>query len=703
MGIIKEFSVHVLHLIFPRIFIWKDAIPVNNRYRLILSFYDTLCWSFVLTDVLKFVYYSIRYINIAERRLGRSRELGRAISIYASALMTMPFFGFAVKMHTKALHLREILGDHHGTAVSLQYMGFCFQWMAEYARAVESLNRSVTILIKIGDLRQLALSVVPLCQCYWLIADHERLAGVIEQLKNISSKGDDKYGLCCVWLYKSIYHFQKGDMLSAETHAMNAMNMSRNHELWVVYYLAAITMGQVSLEENDTESAMKHLMEAEDLYGKHQFLKHYSVLIFLLKAELLLECFMADDSKNNSRKKRDLKDVRKHCKNALKRTAAWPSHYGIALRINAKYLSMIGKSRKADECYNMSIEYNRRIGRRYEEAKSHNDYGMFLFQTGNSVKAKDNLEKAYFIFADIASVLYQDRIGKILGINTVTAEANPIQRMLENGRAEYINKIVIEITDSADINHMLDTVIAKSVEMTCAQRGYLIMVNEKNEHVVKSFKDVSGAGPMVYSKHIVESVFRRGNYIITESIVSFGLRSILCLALKSWDKVIGVCYLDNPLSAGIFTGEQAELMQSLMFGLTRLIENTVIDEKEGSEAGEGKQPIITEVTSERMEKAINYIKENFMSDISREGLALSVEMSPDYLGKLFKVYTGKKMSDYINELRINEAIRLLKLNNSTIAEIASSVGFENVKTFNRVFLKITSKSPRNYRNFGEIS
>ena len=72
-------------------------------------------------------------------------------------------------------------------------------------------------------------------------------------------------------------------------------------------------------------------------------------------------------------------------------------------------------------------------------------------------------------------------------------------------------------------------------------------------------------------------------------------------------------------------------------------------------------------------------------------------MSPNYFGKIFRDYTGKKMSDFITELRIEDALDLLTNTDERIIDIAYSSGFENLRTFNRAFLSKTGMTPQQYR------
>jgi len=99
-----------------------------------------------------------------------------------------------------------------------------------------------------------------------------------------------------------------------------------------------------------------------------------------------------------------------------------------------------------------------------------------------------------------------------------------------------------------------------------------------------------------------------------------------------------------------------------------------------------------------METVIEYIRNNYSCPLTREDLADIVEISPDYLGRMFQKYTGKKLKEYINEYRITESARLISETSHSFIHIAYEVGFECVATFNRYFQKVYGMAPRLYRH-----
>ena len=59
--------------------------------------------------------------------------------------------------------------------------------------------------------------------------------------------------------------------------------------------------------------------------------------------------------------------------------------------------------------------------------------------------------------------------------------------------------------------------------------------------------------------------------------------------------------------------------------------------------------------------------------------------------------SGEKINEFINELRINDAIEKLKNTDNKILDIALDTGFDSLSTFNRAFKHFTGTTPREYR------
>ncbi len=97
-----------------------------------------------------------------------------------------------------------------------------------------------------------------------------------------------------------------------------------------------------------------------------------------------------------------------------------------------------------------------------------------------------------------------------------------------------------------------------------------------------------------------------------------------------------------------------------------------------------------------MEKALDFIDKNYCKDISLSDVAGSVYLSTRYFGSIFKRYKEEGFVQYLNDLRINEAIRLLKTGKYTIKEVSTKVGYNNCTYFIKLFKKYTNVTPKQY-------
>lgn len=104
---------------------------------------------------------------------------------------------------------------------------------------------------------------------------------------------------------------------------------------------------------------------------------------------------------------------------------------------------------------------------------------------------------------------------------------------------------------------------------------------------------------------------------------------------------------------------------------------------------------------ELIDKAIEYMKIHYNTEITLSDLAMQSLISKNYFSRLFKEITSMNVSDYIQYLRTDQACKLLKTTDMKVTDIALQVGFSDLKFFYEVFKKITGKTPGDYRKTHE--
>ncbi|MGO4791078.1 response regulator [Paenibacillus sp. 2KB_20] len=98
-----------------------------------------------------------------------------------------------------------------------------------------------------------------------------------------------------------------------------------------------------------------------------------------------------------------------------------------------------------------------------------------------------------------------------------------------------------------------------------------------------------------------------------------------------------------------------------------------------------------------IEKAKKYMADHYLSELKASEVAAYLKITPSYFSNIFKQSTGKSFSEYMNELRINEARKLLLTTQDKVFEIADRVGYKEYKYFVSVFKLYTGMTPKKYR------
>lgn len=114
-------------------------------------------------------------------------------------------------------------------------------------------------------------------------------------------------------------------------------------------------------------------------------------------------------------------------------------------------------------------------------------------------------------------------------------------------------------------------------------------------------------------------------------------------------------------------------------------------------ASTGFEPSLSTDDQDRMQRITTYINTHLAETIGREEVAREAHLSVGAFSRFFKVRAGMSLPEYLNELRVSRACRLLADERPKVTDIALECGFCNLANFNRRFRHITKMSPRDYR------
>ncbi|MDD4114745.1 MAG: AraC family transcriptional regulator, partial [Massilibacteroides sp.] len=102
-------------------------------------------------------------------------------------------------------------------------------------------------------------------------------------------------------------------------------------------------------------------------------------------------------------------------------------------------------------------------------------------------------------------------------------------------------------------------------------------------------------------------------------------------------------------------------------------------------------------SDDRLEKILSYINYHYTEHLDLETIAAKIPMNASAFCRYFKEKTGKTFINYIIDLRIGYACKLLTDKKSDITQICISSGFNSITHFNRIFKRKTGLTPTRYR------
>ncbi len=114
-------------------------------------------------------------------------------------------------------------------------------------------------------------------------------------------------------------------------------------------------------------------------------------------------------------------------------------------------------------------------------------------------------------------------------------------------------------------------------------------------------------------------------------------------------------------------------------------------------ASESYQPDVHDWSNSRLEKIMHIINSNYRHSLKLETVANHIGMNPTAFCRYFKEKTGKSFSQFLIDMRVGYACKLLIEDKLSVSQICFESGFNNLSNFNRQFKKNTSYSPTEFK------
>jgi AraC-like DNA-binding protein len=123
----------------------------------------------------------------------------------------------------------------------------------------------------------------------------------------------------------------------------------------------------------------------------------------------------------------------------------------------------------------------------------------------------------------------------------------------------------------------------------------------------------------------------------------------------------------------------------------------LLSKEEDYELLSTEKPLAGKKHTERMNIIYHYLLDNFKKEISLEEIAGVAHLSPAAFCRYFRKHTHKTFSEFVNDLRINYACKLLQQKHLSMLDVCIRSGFNNISYFNRQFKQRMNIQPLKYQ------
>lgn len=183
-----------------------------------------------------------------------------------------------------------------------------------------------------------------------------------------------------------------------------------------------------------------------------------------------------------------------------------------------------------------------------------------------------------------------------------------------------------------------------------------------------------------------ETLFGRNPYASITRMMQEAKKG-LAFPLQAIMKVYGMLDTLSSVKDGFYAVQQ---FLTILYELSRC-------ENARTLASSSYAKVTVEDDSRRILKVKNFISKNYMDELRLPELASLAGMSSSAFSRFFKLHTGRNISEYIIDLRLGYAARMLVDTAKSISEIGFDCGFNNLSNFNRIFKKKKGCSPSEFR------
>jgi Nif-specific regulatory protein len=477
----------------------------------------------------------------------------------------------ALEYSQKALAALELVFDPYRLSVLQNNLSLTYMDLNRWDQGLESLSKSVELKKQICDSKGLGFSLNNVGLIYlkkgFFNKALDNFASALQLLQEIR----DRSGVSFVYYNLGDLHRCREDWRKASHYLEKSLRISREvgEEGRVADCL--LLLGKIAMEQSDFDLSRRSLNQALDLFtkGKNTFGE--------AEAQLALGG-VALRMENLPRAEEYLNQVRLFTESAGNK---W--FEGCYRRTYALLRKLQGEQEVCLEYLLQSVDLFKELGARYELGKTYLELGKIKLETGRVKEGKAFLREALNIF-EKSEVEGKRKEAEVL------LDQMKEMRQVEGERIQTFYKLAELLNSIWDTDELLSKALELVIELMNAERGAIILHSEKDKtfelKVSRGLEPETSEDAIAISRRVLSDVIESDSPLIVEnaisnpqfaaskSVVMHNILSILCVPLKTGDRLIGTVYLDHRSLPAVFSSEDIDFLKAFASLIATAIEKS---------------------------------------------------------------------------------------------------------------------------------
>ena len=526
-------------------------------------------------------------IEVGERSLAVAEENHNDYQI-AAACNNLGIFHWNIgkldearNYYSKSLGIREKIGDRQGIGLVKINHGLLYQDEGNWEIAIQYFVDSFEIFDKLNDV----INITRLHNCFgfhfFVLGNWDEAAGHYIKSLEFAKQKENKLVIAQAHYSLGCLHLYQGDLEQAKENLETGLSISEDIRDPELESISLLSLALLEKERNVWEKVVELFEKTRKNYEEKGIKKYLSLffqiqsMIHLNRKEIEKALQFSEEAIRVAKEQKDMENT-------------GSSHRILAMVYSEKgeydkALENLIRSREIFENMKNPFELARTL---FELARFHLSQWQKTHHTDTFRSACNDLKKAEAIFRDL------DAKGELEKVHTLTSQLIDQLSVKPSpfGREDQLKTLYEAsqvINSILDLRTLLRKVMDLVINLLKAERGVLLLKDNGDLRVSagKNMDNTTIRDASELSKSILKQVAEERNPIISsdalmdprfqerESVILNNIRSLLCVPLRTQNRVIGTIYVDSRITSHLFTEEDQDFLTSLSNLIAVAIEN----------------------------------------------------------------------------------------------------------------------------------